>query len=128
MTSSNLISHVLETRKFVMAILHWKRLLCDNKRCLISVKPWPTFSCKSNPITAIGPVIGFQRKRQSLFQTFWEKGKIIITSIFPFPSRCFPLYRREISPFVPQLIHRLQILLIFLFLFFFSSGKGLTPY
>ena len=29
-TSLNLISHVLETRKFVMAILHWKQgLLCD---------------------------------------------------------------------------------------------------
>ena len=30
MTSLNLISHVCETRKFVMAILHWKQgLLCD---------------------------------------------------------------------------------------------------
>ena len=31
MTSWNLISHVLEKRKFVMAVLHWKQgLLCDN--------------------------------------------------------------------------------------------------
>ena len=30
MTSGNLTSHVLETRKFVMAILHWKQeLFCD---------------------------------------------------------------------------------------------------
>ena len=33
MTSLNLISHVCETRKFVMAILHWKQwLLCDKNR------------------------------------------------------------------------------------------------
>ena len=30
MTSGNLISHACETRKFLMAILHWKQgLLCD---------------------------------------------------------------------------------------------------
>ena len=34
MTSCNPISHVCETRIFVMAILHWKRgLLCDKKKC-----------------------------------------------------------------------------------------------
>ena len=38
MTSLNLISHVCETRKFVMAILHWKQgleLLCDKLRYII---------------------------------------------------------------------------------------------
>ena len=35
MTSLNLILHVCETRKFVMAILHWKQgLLCDKSNSL----------------------------------------------------------------------------------------------
>ena len=44
-----IISHVLETRKFVMAILHWKRgLLCD-KNSLVK--------CKSaEPVGAVGNV------------------------------------------------------------------------
>ena len=37
MTSWNLISHVSETRKFVMAILHWKQgLLCDKTKSIIN--------------------------------------------------------------------------------------------
>ena len=33
------ISHVCETRKLVMAILHWKQgLLCDKKR--VNASPW----------------------------------------------------------------------------------------
>ena len=40
MTSSSLISHVCETRKFVMAILNWKQgVLCDKTNVEIHVVP-----------------------------------------------------------------------------------------
>ena len=48
MMSSNLISHVCETRKLVMAILHWKqRLLCDKKDFMDMWKRIEPLFCQS---------------------------------------------------------------------------------
>ena len=56
MTSWNLISHVFETRKFVMALLHWKQgLLCDK------IRSWIT-------ITVIKSLT---RKKQNFIQNGW---------------------------------------------------------
>ena len=40
MASLNLISHLCDTRKFVLAILHWKQgLLCDKSQSIDETEP-----------------------------------------------------------------------------------------
>ena len=48
----------------------------------------------------------------SLMKTFWEKGKMLVTSIFSYFPRCFLPYPKQISIFDTHLICHLQILLI----------------
>ena len=37
-----------------------------------------------------------------VFQTLWDKEKMLVTSIFSFSPKCFPPYQIEIAPFEPQ--------------------------
>ena len=58
----NLISHVCETRKFVMAILHWKQgLLCNNKMLLVATvyrqQIFETANIVTNIVHIVAPII-----------------------------------------------------------------------
>ena len=96
MTSWNLISHVCETRKFVMAILHWKQgLLCDKTEYAKTARSFMSDNKIHFTLSEKSP--GFY------LSCLWQKEKLHLTSNFSFSHSVF-YHFGELSVFIKFLI------------------------
>ena len=106
---------VLETRKFVMAIIHWKQgLLCDKSLIVICL----TFTTQSRILMTL--------KKKPFENTVGKQEKMLVTSIFSFFHNVFYPSQNKCQIFTHVYFGRLQILSISTSLKILSLGKGLV--